>query len=97
MSANLDIKQEIISSIYSEKFIFDKKEYRTPKVNEAVSFILNTAKDCNKKEIGLSSKKTEKSYRVPRTGIEPALPFENKILSLARLPIPPSGQGMAKV
>ena len=28
---------------------------------------------------------------VPRTGIEPALPFENKILSLARLPIPPSG------
>lgn len=28
---------------------------------------------------------------VPRTGIEPALPCENKILSLARLPVPPSG------
>ena len=28
---------------------------------------------------------------VPRTGIEPALPCENQILSLARLPIPPSG------
>lgn len=30
-------------------------------------------------------------FRVPRTGIEPALPCENQILSLARLPIPPSG------
>lgn len=30
-------------------------------------------------------------YFVPRTGIEPALPCENQILSLARLPIPPSG------
>ncbi len=28
---------------------------------------------------------------VPRTGIEPALPCGNQILSLARLPIPPSG------
>ncbi len=28
---------------------------------------------------------------VPRTGIEPALPCDNKILSLARLPVPPSG------
>lgn len=34
--------------------------------------------------------------RVPRTGIEPALPFENKILSLARLPIPPSGQSFLR-
>jgi hypothetical protein len=29
---------------------------------------------------------------VPRTGIEPALRCRNKILSLARLPIPPSRQ-----
>jgi hypothetical protein len=28
---------------------------------------------------------------VPRTGIEPALPCGNQILSLTRLPIPPSG------
>ena len=31
-------------------------------------------------------------FRVPRTGIEPALPCDNQILSLARLPVPPSGQ-----
>lgn len=30
-------------------------------------------------------------FKVPRTGIEPALPCDNQILSLARLPIPPSG------
>jgi hypothetical protein len=29
---------------------------------------------------------------VPGTGIEPALPCGNQILSLARLPIPPSGR-----
>jgi hypothetical protein len=29
--------------------------------------------------------------RVPGTGIEPALPCENQILSLTRLPVPPSG------
>ena len=31
------------------------------------------------------------TFCVPRTGIEPALPCDNQILSLARLPIPPSG------
>ena len=31
-------------------------------------------------------------YLVPRTGIKPALPCHNHILSLARLRIPPSGQ-----
>ena len=34
----------------------------------------------------------EKAANVPATGIEPALPCENQILSLARLPIPPHGQ-----
>ena len=33
----------------------------------------------------------KKGGNVPRTGIEPALPYDNQILSLARLPIPPSG------
>ena len=33
------------------------------------------------------------SGSVPRTGIEPAHPCGYQILSLTRLPIPPSGQG----
>ena len=32
------------------------------------------------------------AYQVPRTGIEPAHPCEYQILSLARLPVPPSGR-----
>ena len=31
------------------------------------------------------------TFQVPRTGIEPAHPCERQILSLLRLPIPPSG------
>lgn len=41
--------------------------------------------------IALRSTAPRSSF-VPGTGIEPALPCENQILSLARLPIPPSGQ-----
>jgi hypothetical protein len=33
-----------------------------------------------------------KFYMVPGAGVEPALPFSNKILSLACLPISPPGQ-----
>ena len=36
-------------------------------------------------------------FNVPRTGIEPALRCRNQILSLARLPIPPSGQCVANI
>ncbi len=38
----------------------------------------------------LHKKSHQKGGFVPRTGIEPALPCDNQILSLARLPIPPS-------
>ena len=34
---------------------------------------------------------------VPRTGIEPAHPYERQILSLLRLPIPPSGRHENKI
>jgi hypothetical protein len=34
---------------------------------------------------------------VPGAGVEPALPFENKILSLACLPISPPGQSCSVV
>ncbi len=30
---------------------------------------------------------------VPRAGVEPARPYGQQILSLLRLPIPPSGRG----
>ena len=45
----------------------------------------------SKNKISLVSQ-TLTRLKVPRTGIEPALRCRNKILSLARLPIPPSGR-----
>lgn len=35
----------------------------------------------------------EQLQKVPGTGIEPALSCDNQILSLTRLPVPPSGHG----
>jgi hypothetical protein len=44
----------------------------------------------NKKALKTTAIKTF-TYQVPGTGIEPAHPCERQILSLLRLPIPPSG------
>ena len=43
------------------------------------------------KRLLIFSSRRSSKIRVPGTGIEPALSCENQILSLARLPIPPSG------
>ncbi|MCX6320021.1 MAG: hypothetical protein NTW29_22270 [Bacteroidetes bacterium] len=44
-SANVEIKRQLVGSIFSEKLVFDKNAYRTPKRVEAFSLICNTAKD----------------------------------------------------
>ncbi len=49
----------------------------------------------NKKRLHSTFETASFSGEVPRTGIEPALPCDNQILSLARLPVPPSGLGAA--
>jgi site-specific DNA recombinase len=74
IDADLDGKQNLLCSIFPEKIIFDKNECRTPKLNEAVSLILNTAKDLMSKKKGLSKCKSEKSYRVIPLGFEPKTP-----------------------
>gem|GEM_PF-2056554 len=50
-----------------------------------------SARDFTQKGKGVTIERNSLIISVPRTGIEPALPCENQILSLARLPIPPSG------
>ena len=46
-----------------------------------------------KANVSFYNKKASEKIRsfVPRTGIEPAHPCEQQILSLLRIPIPPSG------
>ena len=98
ISADFESKQQLQKLIFPSGILYDKKKgvVRTQKVNslfEAIPLLIN---DWEGKEKGDSSKNRLKSNFVPRTGIEPALPFDNKILSLARLPVPPSGLGLQK-
>jgi site-specific DNA recombinase len=88
-----DVKQKriIIGSIYPEKLTFDGFQYRTTRVNEAVELIYTLDKGFSQKETGQTKEVFDLSCLVPRTGIEPALPCDNQILSLTRLPVPPSG------
>ena len=85
-------KRDIIGSIYPEKLVFDGFQYRTTRINEAVELICTLDKAWYKKKTGQTKEIFDLSCFVPGTGIEPALPCDNQILSLARLPIPPSGR-----
>ncbi len=79
--------------------MYNKKDraVRTSRVNSIFAQIPIQARVLEEKENGDSVKNRHKSDHVPRTGIEPALPCDNQILSLARLPIPPSGQSLMQV
>ncbi len=92
ISASTPIKQKIISSIFPEKLIFEKNQYRTNNINPAIPLIFNTSKGCIEIKTGNFQSNLKVSCEVPRTGIEPAHPCERQILSLLRLPIPPSGR-----
>jgi site-specific DNA recombinase len=85
------LKRQIIGSIYPEKLTFDGEQYRTGRLNEAVRLIYTMNKGFSEIKNRKSDKKMRFSGKVPRTGIEPAHPCERQILSLLRLPIPPSG------
>lgn len=43
-SADITIKQKLLSSIFCEKLIFENKSYRTPKLNKGIEFIFNNIK-----------------------------------------------------
>ena len=70
-NSSTEIKRKIIGSIFSEKLVFDKNEYRTAKLNEGVALIFNYNKaldgSVNKKRPTISSG----SYSVAGTGLEP--------------------------
>ena len=90
VEADLAGKQHIIGSIFAEKLIFENNRYRTTKENQAVTLITTPGKGFKENKKGKGGNNSNLSSLVPRTGIEPALPCDNQILSLARLPIPPS-------
>ena len=92
VEADLAGKQHIVGSIFAEKLIFENNRYRTTKENQAVTLITTPGKSFKENKKGKGGNNSNLSSVVPGTGIEPALPCDNQILSLARLPVPPSGQ-----
>ncbi len=72
--APLEIKREIISSIYPNNLEIENGNYRTPILNEALALI---ASNFNKIEKGKNQKAIASenfSHTVARTGIEPVYP-----------------------
>ena len=73
-SAPLEIKREILSSIYPKNLELENGNYRTPILNEALSLITN---NFNKIEKGKNLRAVASqnfSLTVARTGIEPVYP-----------------------
>lgn len=71
VSGNTQIKSQILSSIFSEKLIFEKNSYRTPVYNEVVSLIINTDMASAEIKKGQTTNKSNLSSMVVPTGIEP--------------------------
>lgn len=57
-------KQQLISSIFPEKFVFDGKKCRTTRINDVLRFILQIDKGLDKNKSGQLSKKIELSTLV---------------------------------
>jgi site-specific DNA recombinase len=92
-SSEYEIKRRIQKTLFPDGIIYDAKkhQYRTNKTNSFVELTSWCRADYSTKKSENFQSEIENSRSVPRTGIEPALPCENQILSLTRLPIPPSG------
>jgi site-specific DNA recombinase len=70
VAGDTEIKQRIISSIFPEKLVFEKKAYRTTKLNEAFALICNDNKPSSKNKNGKNLVLNKSSRRVVSPRIE---------------------------
>jgi len=70
----LNGKQKLLGSTFGEKLIFDGKNCRTGKINEAVSLILNIDRGLQRNKKGQADNKIDLSNQVGYTGFEPVTP-----------------------
>jgi site-specific DNA recombinase len=68
---NVYQKRKIIGSIFPEKMVFDGENYRTAKLNEVISLLLNLGADFRQKKTGKNDSKIKFSSSVARPGFEP--------------------------
>jgi site-specific DNA recombinase len=64
-----DVKQQIIGSIFPEKFSFFKNQYRTKRVNAVAELIRTNNEPFGRNKKGQFSKKTKLSYQVAGIGL----------------------------
>ena len=79
-------KQQLISSIFPEKFEFDGKKCRTTRINDVLRLMLQIDKGLHKNKSGQLSKKIELSTLVESPGIEPGSNQASKKLSTRLFP-----------
>jgi site-specific DNA recombinase len=72
---SIDVKRQVIGSIYPEKLSFDGEHLRTTRINEAVRIIYAMGKDLPGNEKGQSGIISALSSHVGKTGFEPATPW----------------------
>lgn len=72
VKAPLEIKRNMIGSIFPGKLIFENSKYRTTRVNEVVSLICLNNSDLGEKKEGQPKNNFKLSFQVAPAGIEPA-------------------------
>ena len=70
-TSSVEQKRYLLSSIFSEKLIFEENEFRTPEPNELIGLLFNTGAGFQRGKRKKTGKKTDLSLRVARRGIEP--------------------------
>ena len=73
--APVELRCNLIGSIFTEKIEFDGKKYRTSKLNEVAALIFQDNSELQKEEQGVEN---PTSRSVPRAGVEPARPSLGK-------------------
>lgn len=69
--ADIEVKQQLICSIFPEKLVFDSKKVRTARINEVMRLILLTDKGNRRMKKGQLTKNLWLSTAVEHIGIEP--------------------------
>lgn len=67
IAAALPVKQKLIGSMFPEKLVFEKKNYRTIKLHPTVALICRPSAGFGEKRKGLTSKNRSQPYPVYRT------------------------------
>lgn len=88
-NATLSEKQLIIGSVFPEKLIFEKDQFRTNRINEAVVLMSMTPNDLDPKKSGRGKNFSPSSTQVGVAGFEPATPWSQTRCStkLSHIPI----------